>query len=79
MNYPFCNGLKIHGPALVGPDSLGPVLPEFGAHPTPGRLQAIEPIDSFVVDQPALPLQEGVNPPVVITLPHGGNLLDPLS
>jgi hypothetical protein len=30
-----------------------------------------------VVDQPALPLQEGMNPPIAITDSDGGNLLDP--
>jgi hypothetical protein len=41
--------------------------------------QAIEPIHSFVVDQPAFPLQERMDPPVAVAYPDGGNLLDPVS
>jgi hypothetical protein len=41
--------------------------------------EAIKPINSFVVDPPAFPLQEGVNPPVAIAHPDGGNLFDPVS
>ncbi len=39
--------------------------------------QAIEPVDSLVIDQPTLPLQQRMYPPVAIAHPDGGNLFDP--
>jgi len=60
----------------LGLGSIRPVIPQLGAHPAPGRLvahlqtfDAIEPVDPFVINQPALPLQERMNPPVAITNP----------
>jgi hypothetical protein len=40
---------------------------------------AIEPINSFMVDFPALPLQESMDPPVAVAHPDGSNFLDPMS
>lgn len=77
---------EVHRPAVVGSSDVRPSdavarhafsLGTLSSKVEPS--QTVDAVHTLEVDVPALALQQDVDPPVAVTNPHSGDLLDPLT